>query len=129
MSRQHREPGPDHPITIEAVARPVSVIADGATIVDAISYLSLQEASYPAAAYLPRSAADMNRLERSETTTWCPYKGEAAYFHIRKDDGSLIRDAFWTYEAPFPAVASIKDHLAAYPDRVDAIKIGDAGTD
>lgn len=129
MSRQRREPGPDHPITIEAVARPVSVIADGATIIDATSYLSLQEARYPAAAYLPRSAANMDRLERSETTTWCPYKGEAAYFHIRKDDGSLIRDALWTYEAPFPAVASIKDHLAAYPDRVDAIRIGDGKAD
>lgn len=129
MSRQRREPGPDHPITIEAVARPVSVVADGATVIEATSYLNLQEARYPAAAYLPRNAADMDRLERSETTTWCPYKGEAAYFHIRKDDGSLIRDAIWTYETPFPAVASIKNHLAAYPDRVDAIKIGDAGKD
>ncbi len=126
MTRQHREPGPDHPITIEAVAKPVRVMAGGAAIIDAVSHLSLQEASYPAVAYLPRSAANMDRLERSDTTTWCPYKGEAAYFHIRKDDGSLIRDALWTYESPFPAVASIKDHLAAYPDRVEAITVGDA---
>ena len=28
----------------------------------------------------------------------------------------------WTYESPYPAVASIKDYLAFYPDRVDAIE-------
>jgi uncharacterized protein (DUF427 family) len=27
----------------------------------------------------------------------------------------------WTYEAPYEGVASIKDHLAFYPDRVDEI--------
>jgi uncharacterized protein (DUF427 family) len=27
----------------------------------------------------------------------------------------------WTYEAPYEAVASIKDRLAFYPDRVDEI--------
>jgi hypothetical protein len=29
----------------------------------------------------------------------------------------------WTYEAPYAAVADIKDHLAFYPDRVDAIEV------
>jgi hypothetical protein len=27
-----------------------------------------------------------------------------------------------TYEAPYAAVAAIKDHVAFYPDRVDAIE-------
>jgi len=31
-------------------------------------------------------------------------------------------NAVWTYEAPYAAVAEIKDHLAFYPDRVDAIE-------
>ena len=31
-------------------------------------------------------------------------------------------DAIWTYETPYAAVAEIKDHLAFYPDRVDAIE-------
>ncbi len=32
-------------------------------------------------------------------------------------------NAVWTYEIPFAAVAEIKDHLAFYPDRVDAIEV------
>jgi uncharacterized protein (DUF427 family) len=27
----------------------------------------------------------------------------------------------WTYETPFGAMAQIKDYVAFYPDRVDAI--------
>jgi uncharacterized protein (DUF427 family) len=32
-------------------------------------------------------------------------------------------NAVWTYENPYAAVAQIKNHLAFYPDRVDAIEI------
>jgi uncharacterized protein (DUF427 family) len=28
----------------------------------------------------------------------------------------------WAYESPFVAVAEIKDHVAFYPNRVDAIE-------
>jgi uncharacterized protein (DUF427 family) len=28
----------------------------------------------------------------------------------------------WTYENPYPAVAHIKDYVAFYPNRVDAIE-------
>jgi uncharacterized protein (DUF427 family) len=30
-------------------------------------------------------------------------------------------NAIWTYEAPYAAVAQIKDHVAFYPSRVDEI--------
>ncbi|MEO1407180.1 MAG: DUF427 domain-containing protein, partial [Pseudomonadota bacterium] len=81
-------------------------------------------ASYPAVAYLPRDLIDMSRLDRSDHTTWCPYKGEASYYHLRAADGSVRENAIWTYETPFLAVAEIKDALAVYADRVDAIQIG-----
>jgi uncharacterized protein (DUF427 family) len=31
-------------------------------------------------------------------------------------------NAVWTYESPYAAVAAIRDYLAFYPDRVDAIE-------
>jgi uncharacterized protein (DUF427 family) len=37
-------------------------------------------------------------------------------------DGRSAENAAWTYEAPYPAMAQIKDHLAFYPDRVDRIE-------
>jgi uncharacterized protein (DUF427 family) len=48
-------------------------------------------------------------------------KGEAAYFSI-PSGGERSIDAIWTYETPYEAVAEIKDHLAFYPDRIDAIE-------
>lgn len=122
--RRHLEPGPDHPITIEPKDTPVSVKLAGETVLASETHLELREASYPAAAYLRRDQVDMSRLQRSEHATWCPYKGEASYYHIRTQDGRLIENAVWTYETPFPAVAAIKDALAVYASKVDAVEIG-----
>nr|AJW29494.1 hypothetical protein pJE1_072 [Sphingomonas sp. JE1] len=65
---------------------------------------------------------DMSLLERSERTSYCPYKGEASYFGIPAG-GARAVDAVWSYEQPFDAVAEIREHMAFYPDRVDAITI------
>ncbi|MDJ0922728.1 MAG: DUF427 domain-containing protein [Henriciella sp.] len=123
--RQHLEPSADHPITIEPKSAPVRVVLAGEVILLAQTYLEMREASYPAVTYLPRDQVDMRHLKRSDHTTWCPYKGEASYFHIQADDGALIENAVWTYETPFPAVAAIKDALAVYPDKVDAIEVAE----
>jgi uncharacterized protein (DUF427 family) len=122
--RKHLEPGSDHPISITPKSTPVSVTLAGEIVLTSKTHLELREASYPAAIYLPRREVDMRCLTPSEHTTWCPYKGEANYFHIRRSDGALVENAVWTYETPFPAVAAIKAALAVYPSRVDAIGIG-----
>ena len=36
--------------------------------------------------------------------------------------GERAVNAVWTYEAPYEAVAAIRNHLAFYPERVDAIE-------
>ncbi|MEI9903270.1 MAG: DUF427 domain-containing protein [Asticcacaulis sp.] len=82
--------------------------------------LSLKEASYPAVAYIPREDVDMSLLERTDHTTYCPYKGDCNYFSIPAG-GDKARNAVWTYEHPYDSVAAIKDHLAFYPDRVESI--------
>ena len=122
--RRQLDPGPDHPITIETKNTPVSVKLAGDIVLAAATHLELREAAYPAVAYIPRVGLDLSHLVRSEHTTWCPYKGEAAYFHLRTVSGEIIENAVWTYETPFPAVAVIKDALAVYPNKVDAIEIG-----
>jgi uncharacterized protein (DUF427 family) len=63
----------------------------------------------------------MTLLERSDHQTYCPYRGECAYYSIPLG-GRRSVSAVWTYEAPCAAVAAIKDHLAFYPDRVDSIE-------
>jgi uncharacterized protein (DUF427 family) len=118
-------PGPNHPITIEPNLGRVVVTSGGRVIADTNAALTLREANYKPVHYIPRKDVDMAALARSATTTYCPYKGEAAYFSIPAG-GDRSVDAIWTYEAPYEAVAEIKDHLAFYPDRIDAIEQRDA---
>jgi uncharacterized protein (DUF427 family) len=63
----------------------------------------------------------MARLARTQHATHCPYKGDAAYYTLVAN-GRTSENAVWTYEAPYPAVAEIKDRLAFYPSRVDRIE-------
>ncbi len=114
-------PGPDHPITVEPNPSRVVVTLGRRTIADSRQALRLQEASYPAVLYIPRKDVDMSLLERTDHSTYCPYKGECAYYSISAG-GERSKNAVWTYETPYDAVAAIKDHLAFYPDRVDAIE-------
>jgi uncharacterized protein (DUF427 family) len=116
-----KTPGPDHPITIEPNGQRVVVRVAGRVIADTRNALSLREADYPPVWYIPRADVDMALLVRSDHATYCPYKGDCAYFSIPLG-GDRATNAVWSYEAPHPAVAAIKDRLAFYPDRVDAIQ-------
>jgi uncharacterized protein (DUF427 family) len=114
-------PGPDHPITIERNPNRVVISVAGHIIADTRDALTLREANYPATLYVPRKDADMALLERTAHASYCPYKGDASYFSIPAG-GERSVNAIWTYELPYEAVASIKDHLAFYTDRVDSIE-------
>lgn len=93
----------------------------GHVIADTRAALVLREASYPPVHYVPRGDVDLSLLERTDRATYCPYKGDCSYFSIPLG-GAKSRNAVWSYEEPYPAAAAIKDHLAFYPDRVDAIE-------
>ena len=116
--RPIRIPGPDHPITIEHNPRRVVVTLGGRVLADSHNALTLREASYPAVQYVPRADVDMAALSRTDQTTYCPFKGDCSYYSLPGDDERGL-NAVWAYEAPFPAVAAIKDYLAFYPDRVE----------
>lgn len=120
-TRAVKIPGPDHPITIAPNPNRVIVRAGGRIIADTVDAISLREAAYPAVHYIPRGDVDMAALIRSDTKTYCPYKGEASYFSIPAG-GARAVDAVWSYEAPFEAVGEIAERLAFYPDRVDSIE-------
>ena len=121
MERPIKLPGPDHPITIDPNPARVVVSVAGRVIADTRSALTLREASYPAVQYVPRADVDLSLLSRTSHATYCPYKGDAAYYSIPVG-GERSVDAVWTYEAPYDAVAAVRNHLAFYPDRVDAIE-------
>ena len=114
-----RQPGPDHPITIEPADARVIVRIGATVLAESVNALVLREATYPPVIYIPREEIAMDELEPSATSTHCPFKGDASYFSIA---GGGTRDVAWSYEDPFDAMVAIKDHLAFYHDRVDTIE-------
>jgi uncharacterized protein (DUF427 family) len=113
-----KQPGPDHPIEVSPFGGRVRVTFEGEILADTSHALLLEEAGYPGIFYIPRSDVHMAKLVHSGRVTHCPYKGDASYFSLLGGHGDRARDAVWSYEAPFPAVAEIAGHLAFYPDRV-----------
>jgi uncharacterized protein (DUF427 family) len=121
-TREIRIPGPDHPITISPAHGKVRVTLAGKIVAESTRALQLEESGYPPVYYLPRNDADMSLLVRTEHYTYCPYKGDCTYYSI-PIGGPKSENAVWTYEKPHEAVASIREHLAFYPSRIDAIEI------
>ncbi len=118
--KQTKIPGPDHPISIQPNPDRVVVSVAGRVVADTRDALALREADYPAVQYIPREDVDFSQLERTDHTTYCPYKGDCNYYSVPAGGRKSV-NAVWSYEDPFPAVAQIRGHVAFYADRVDEI--------
>lgn len=117
--RQVLEPNAEHPITIEPTNGRVQVRVNGELVADTTDALELREATIPAVQYIPIADVLQDRLTRTDTSTYCPFKGDATYYSVTTSSGDTVDDVIWTYEQPYPAVAAIAGHVAFYPDKAD----------
>ncbi len=116
-----KQPGPDHPITIEPNPARIVVSIAGRVLADTHNALTLREADYPPVQYIPLDDVDRSLIKETDHASYCPFKGNASYYSI-PTGGERSVNAIWTYRDPHAAVAEIKNHVAFYPDRVDAIE-------
>jgi uncharacterized protein (DUF427 family) len=114
-------PERDPQITLEPHPGRVVVTFGGRTVADTRRALVMRAPGTPPVPYIPRADVDMTLLRRTPHTTHCPYKGDASYFSIEAGERSSP-NAVWTYESPKATMAAIKDLVAFYPERVDAIE-------
>jgi uncharacterized protein (DUF427 family) len=112
------QPTAEHPITVTPTGRHVVVRVGGDVVAEPDDALTLQESTYPAVQYVPLADVVPSALQRSDTTTYCPYKGEANYYHVTAA-GDTVDDVIWTYEEPYPAVAAIAGHVAFYASKAE----------
>lgn len=110
---------PDHKVALEPEKRRVQVRFSGEVIADSRDVLTMHETNHGPVFYVPRKDVKMDRLVRTEHHTYCPYKGQASYFTLA--GARTAENAVWSYETPYDEVTDIKERLAFYPDRVDAI--------
>lgn len=66
--------------------------------------------------YIPRADVDWSRMERSETTSRCQYKGEAEWWSIRPAGGESLVDVAWGYERPLPEAPKLAGLVAFYAE-------------
>ena len=120
-----KTPGPDHPISIQPATTRWRARFAGHVIADTEAALILQETSYQPVVYFPRADVSSEYLSRTERSTHCPYKGDAAYYTLLMD-GEFAENAVWSYEQPYPAMNAIAGHLAFYRDKVEIYAVDDA---
>lgn len=110
MDRAVKIPDATHPITVRPTGSRVTVRVGGVTVAKSDSALSLAEASYPVVQYIPLADVDQSLLRRTDSHTYCPYKGEASYYTLTMD-GRIAENAVWTYETPYPTMAQIENQI------------------
>ena len=102
---------PGHRIAFVPRRVRVRVAAGGTEIASTTDVVALEESGYPTRYYLDRAGVDMGRLEKTARTTFCPFKGLAAYYAIQGPDGE-VRDAAWSYEQPYREAELVRDRIA-----------------
>ncbi len=112
------------PPRLEPTTRRVRVVFAGIVIADSARALRLLETSHPPTYYIPPSDVQTKFLSASTNKSFCEFKGAASYWNLSANDKSSL-NAAWSYAAPAPRYAALKDYLAFYASRVDACYVDD----
>ena len=117
---------PEHKVIESPVGNRVTVEVNGQILADSSNVIRVDEDGSPARYYFPRNDVSMDKLQRTATTSQCPFKGTAHYFSLSTDSasgGSKLDDAVWTYEEPFDEHQALKERLAFYDDKYRNIHV------
>ncbi|MFI7583927.1 DUF427 domain-containing protein [Kocuria sp. M1N1S27] len=96
----------------------VEVWLGGERIASTTAALRVLETSHPPTYYLPRGSFADGSLVPCEGSSWCEWKGAAAYFDVRGGNRTASRAA-WTYPSPTPGFESLRGHIALMPGEMD----------
>jgi uncharacterized protein (DUF427 family) len=105
-------------VDVLASSRHVRIQVEGVTVAESMSPRLLFETGLPVRYYVPKTHVRMDLLERSETVTHCPYKGQAETWSVRAGE-RLHEDLAWSYPAPLPESQKIAGLIAFYNEKVD----------
>jgi uncharacterized protein (DUF427 family) len=113
---------PEHQVREEHLRQSVAVEVEGVVVAVSSNVVKVDEDKSPVRYYFPRSDVRMEKLERSDSTTECPFKGTASYYSLNLGERRL-EDAVWTYEDPYDEHRDLKDKLAFYDDKFPEIRV------
>ncbi len=90
--------GPKHRLVLEPYPQRLRAVVAGRVVLDSARAAILHETGHQIVPYAPIEDFDATVLERSDTMTHCPFKGDASYWSIRIGEW-LVEDAIWAYSA------------------------------
>ena len=85
----------------------------GEVIAESDAALVLSEKGYPPRVYFPPAEVRGERLARTEHTTRCPWKGQAAYWTVSAG-GETLKNGAWAYPEPLPELAALAGYVSFY---------------
>ena len=110
------------PAIAERSERHVRIEHRGILVADTRAAVRTLETSHPPTWYLPPNDLTFGLLRRSERRSFCEWKGHAVYWHLAIGD-DVLHDVAWSYPAPTPAFAILRDHVACYAGPLDRCMI------
>jgi uncharacterized protein (DUF427 family) len=114
----HYPPNPYHRVDCRPTNRRLRVSAADTVLVDTDDTVILFETALEPRLYVDPALVRTDLLRRSETTSYCNYKGDATYWSAVVGD-SQIDDIAWSYEEPLAESLGIKGFLS-----FDAARVG-----
>lgn len=109
---------PTHAVEIIPSTATVRVLMGDTIVAESTQALEVRESRHSPVWYVPLIDVRLALLTRTETSTYCPFKGHASYWRVGTDERS-VNDAAWGYEDPFDECLPLKGHVAFYADKLD----------
>ena len=109
---------PAHRILFEPEPRRLRAFIGDRLVFDTRRAQLLHETGIRPVAYVPLEDFDAGLMERTQTTSHCPFKGDASYWSLRVGD-EVREDAVWAYEDPIESAPWLRGFAAPYFDKVD----------
>jgi uncharacterized protein (DUF427 family) len=116
----HYPPNPYHRVDCRPTNRALRVTAAGATLVDTPDTVIVFETALEPRLYVDPSVVRTDLLRRTDTSTYCNYKGYATYWAAVVGD-IVVEDVAWSYEDPPPECLPITGHISFDASRADVI--------
>jgi len=119
----HYPPNPYHRVDCRPTKRRLRVSVGGfkgTPLVDTDDTVIVFETAVETRLYVDPAHVRTDLLQRSETTTYCNYKGFATYWSAVLDD-RVVDDVAWSYLDPPPETLPIKGFLSFDATRVDVV--------
>jgi uncharacterized protein (DUF427 family) len=107
------------PPRLEPSSSTIQVIFNNVIIAESQHTQRVLETSHPPVYYIPPEDINMEYCQLSKRSSFCEWKGQAAYYNVVVGDQQAI-NAAWFYPQPTPSFAAIQHYVAFYPSSMGA---------